>query len=190
MITELNPLNDGLYLTSDDFRHNRSIPKERIITQINKDQVDFYYKVTSITKLDYLVDGNTRSIDPITIWGFVQNKTLFVNFKGVFYRVPVFGAISYFAGVVEVTGYYTGVYDPMYGMGGSRMVKTKEVDEFIVNYYNGKVMLFDLDQVDAIFKTDETVYKEYKSLSRRKRRKQVTRFIRMYNERHPVYYLK
>jgi len=39
--------------------------------------------------------------------------------------VPVFGAISYFAGVVEVIGYYNGVYDPMYGMGGGRAVKPK-----------------------------------------------------------------
>jgi hypothetical protein len=190
MVSELNPFPDGLYITYNDLRHNKGIPKERIITQVNKDQVDFYYKVTSLAKLDYLVDGNTYFIDPINIWGFVQNKTLFVNFKGVFYRVPVFGAISYFAGVVEVTGYYGGMYDPMYGMGGGRVVKTKEVDEFIVNYYNGKVMLFDMDQVDAVLKNDDEVYKEYKSLSRRKRRKQITRFIRKYNDRHPVYYLK
>jgi hypothetical protein len=108
----------------------------------------------------------------------------------VFYRVPVFGSISYFAGVVEVTGYYTGVYDPMYGMGGGRAVKTKELNEFLLSYYDGKVINFDMDQLEKLISNDEVVYKEYKSLSRRKRRKQVTHFVRMYNDRHPVYYLK
>lgn len=189
LVTELNFFSDGLYLTNNDHRHNAAITKDKIITSINKDQVDFFYKLTSGNKIEYLRDGNTTPLDPTTVWGFVQNKTLFVNFKGVFYRVPVFGAISYFAGVIEVTGYYTGIYDPMYGMGGGRPVKTKEINEFLVSYYNGKVIPFDLDQLDALLKTDETVYKEYKSLSRRKRRKQITRFIRMYNDRHPVYYL-
>lgn len=189
-ITELQPFKDGLYFTNDDHRHNKAIPKENIITTINKDQIDFYYKVTSTPKIEYSLGATTYSIEPSHIWGFVQNGTLFVNYKGIFYRVPVFGAISYFAGVVEVTGYYTGVYDPMFGVGTGRAVKTKELNEFIVSYFNGNVVPFDMDYLDLLLSTDETVYKEYKNLSRRKRRKQVTRFIRMYNERHPVHYLK
>jgi hypothetical protein len=190
MVTELDPLNDGLYLTHEDLRHNKNIPKENIITAINKDQVDFFYKVTKTPKVEYLQNGTTYSMDPATIWGFVQNKTLFINYRGNFYRVPVFGAISYFVGVVEVTGYYTGVYDPMYGMGGGRAIKTKELSEFILSFYDGKVHTFDMDQLEEILKNDETVYKEFKSLSRRKRKKQVTRFVKMYNQRHPVHYLK
>ena len=79
----------------------------------------------------------------------------------------------------------------MFGVGGTRAaVKTNEVNEFIVSYFDGKVVKFDMDYLELLLSTDETVYKEYKSLSRRKRRKQVTRFVRMYNERHPVHYLK
>ncbi len=190
MITELKPFNDGLYLTNNDHRHNKAISKENIITNINKDQVDFYYKVTATQKIEYSAGSTTYTIEPSHIWGFVQNGTLFVNYKGVFYRVPVFGAISYFAGVVEVSGYYTGVYDPMFGVGASRTVKTKELNEFIVSYFDGNVVPFDLNYLELLLSTDETIYKEYKSLSKRKRRKQVTRFVRMYNERHPVHYLK
>jgi hypothetical protein len=189
-VTELAPFNDGLYLTNDDHRHNRAISKENIVTTINKDQVDFYYKLTSAPKVVYTVGSGSYTVDAANIWGFVQNKTLFINYKGVFYRVPVFGSISYFAGVVEVTGYYTGVYDPMYGMGGGRAVKTKELNEFLLSYYDGKVINFDMDQLEKLISNDEVVYKEYKSLSKRKRRKQVTHFVRMYNDRHPVYYLK
>lgn len=190
IVTELAPFNDGLYLSHNDHRHNKAIPKEDIVTKINKDQVDFYYKVTTTPKIEYIREGTTYTVDPVNVWGFVQNKTLFINYKGIFYRVPVFGSISYFAGVVEVTGYYTGVYDPMYGMGTGRAVKTKELNEFIVSYYDGKVIGFDMSYLEKLLSTDDVVYKEFKSLSRRKRKKQVTRFIRMYNERHPVHYLK
>lgn len=190
MITELAPFNDGLFLSHKDHRYNTSIPKENIITSINKDQVDFYNKLTSTPKIEYLVGGKTFTVESVNVWGFVQNKTLFVNYKGVFYRVPVFGSISYFAGIVEVTGYYTGVYDPMYGMGAGRAVRTKELNEFLLSYYDGQVMNFDIDELEKLLSKDEVVYKEYKSISKRKRRKQVTRFIRMYNDRHPVYYLK
>ena len=190
MVTELKPFSDGLYLTNNDHRHNKAISKENIIININKDQVDFYYKVTATTKIEYSVGGTTYTMEPSHIWGFVQNGTLFVNYKGVFYRVPVFGAISYFAGVVEVSGYYTGVYDPMFGVGAGRTVKTKELNEFIVSYFDGNVVPFDLNYLELLLSTDEKIYKEYKSLSKRKRRKQVTRFVRMYNEKHPVHYLK
>ena len=189
MVTEQIGFKEGIYLTHQDFRKNNPITKEQIKTKLDKEQLDFYFKVASNEKLEYTIGNATYTIATKTIWGLEQNKTLFVNFNGAFFRVPVFGAISYFAGVVEVTGYYTGVYDPMFGMGGNRTVKTKELNEFIMNYYIGKVLSFNMTDLDAMLSNDADVYKQFKSLSRRKRKKQATRFIRMYNQNHPVYYL-
>lgn len=190
MITELNELKEGIFLTHQDFRKNNSISKEQIITKLDKERLDFYNKLALNDRIEYSIGSNTFTVNVINVWGFKQNKTLFVNYNGAFYRVPVFGAICYFAGVVEVTGYYTGVYDPMFGAGGSRTVKTKELNEFIMDYYNGKVIGFNLSDLDNLLSRDAEVYKHFKNLSKRKRRKQATRFIRMYNEKHPVYYLK
>lgn len=181
---------DGLYVTYFDFRHNFNLPKDLIKTNIDKDAIDFYTKITSTQVINYLSSGNSYTLEPKKIWGYVQNQTLFLNFNGVFYRVPIFGAISYFAGIVEVTGYYNGVYDPMFGSGMGRTVKTQELKEFTMNYYTGIVKGFDMEEIDLLLSKDDEVYKQFKSLSRRKRSKQASRFIRMYNERHPVYYLK
>ena len=189
-VTELNTFKEGLYITHEDFRKNNSIPKENIVTKIDKEQIDFYYKVTLTEKIDYLIAGNTYTVESKKVWGFVQNKTLFLNYNGAFFRVPVFGAICYFAGIVEVTGYYNGIYDPMFGSGMGRAVKTKELNEFMISYYNGKVVNFDVDYLDLLLRGDEDIYKQFKSISRRKRSREATRFIRMYNEKHPVYYLK
>jgi len=190
MVTEQIGFKEGIYLTHQDFRKNNPITKEQIKTKLDKEQLDFYFKVANSEKIEYTIGSDTYTMAAKNIWGLNQNKTLFVNYNGAFFRVPVFGAICYFAGVVEVTGYYTGVYDPMFGMGGSRTVKTKELNEFLMNYYNGEVLGFNMTDLDKLLSTDADVYKQFKSISRRKRKKQATRFIRMYNERHPVYYLK
>ena len=190
MITELNTFQEGLYLTHQDFRKNNSIPKETIFTKIDKDQIDIYSKLTSEEKIVYTIANTTYTTETKNVWGFMQNRTLFINYNGSFYRVPVFGAICYFAGIVEVTGYYNGIYDPMFGSSGGRAVKTKELTEFILSYYNGKVTGFDVDYLDELLRNDEDVYKLFKSASKRKRSKEATRFVRMYNEKHQIYYYK
>lgn len=190
MVTELNMFKDGLYITHEDFRNNNPVQKENIISKLDKEQIDFYYKTTGFDRIDYMVGGNTYTVETKKVWGLVQNKTLYLNYNGAFFRVPVFGAICYFAGIVEVTGYYNGIYDPMFGTGMGRAVKTKELNEFMLSYYNGKVINFDVDYLDVLLQNDEEIYKQFKSISKRKRRKEATRFVRMYNLKHPVYYFK
>ena len=187
-VNDLNFFKDGIYISHRDFRNNNALMKEQIESDVNKEQVDFYAKVTAAAVLKYKINSDVFQLETKNIWGFVQNKVLFVNYNGVFYRVPVFGSVCYFAGVVEVTGYYTGIYDPMFGPGYSRAVKTKEVKEFLMNYYDGRVMPYDKDYLNSLLSRDEELYKEYKKLSKRNRNKQASRFIRRFNESHPVYY--
>ncbi len=188
-VSELAFFKEGIYISHRDFRKNNALVKENIESELNKEQVDFYSKITSGINLKYSINGDVFQLETKNIWGFVQNKTLFVNYNGVFYRVPVFGSICYFAGVVEVTGYYTGIYDPMFGPGYGRAVKTKEVREFLMNYYDGRVIPYDKDYLNELLSRDELIYKEYKKLSKRNRNKQASRFIRKYNEAHPVYFI-
>ncbi|MBL7917693.1 MAG: hypothetical protein JNM96_04800, partial [Bacteroidia bacterium] len=150
LINDLNYFKDGLYFTHSDFRKNSPLTKNNINTDLNKEQLDFYYKITSFDKINYTQSGTTYTIESKTIWGFVQNKTLFLNYNGVFYRVPVFGSICYFAGIVETIGYYNGIYDPMFGAGGGRATKSQEVREFLMNYYDGKVINFNMDEAEKL----------------------------------------
>jgi hypothetical protein len=188
-VSELSFFKEGIFISHRDFRKNNALTKEAIESELNKDQVDFYSKITSMNVVKYKINNEVFQLEVKNIWGFVQNNTLFVNYNGNFYRVPVFGSICYFAGVVEVTGYYTGIYDPMFGPGYSRAVKTKEVREFLMNYYDGRVIPYDKDYLNSLLSRDEELYKDYKKLSKRNRNKQASRFIRRYNETHPVYYL-
>lgn len=189
-VNELSFFNEGLYLSAKDLRQNLNIDKQNIKSDLNKEQIEFYSKVTSQQSLTILNSNSTYTLGVNQIWGYVQNKTLFVNYNGKFFRVPVFGSICYFAGVIEVTGYYNGVYDPMFGPGGARAVKTQEVREFIMNYYDGRIIPFNMDDLEKLLSRDADLFKEYNALNKRNRKKQASRYIRKYNELHPIYYQK
>ncbi|MCW3078071.1 MAG: hypothetical protein JWO32_2680 [Bacteroidetes bacterium] len=188
--SETSNLNEGIYLTYSDFRNNSPILKEQIETNINHDQLDFFGKVIDQLKFTCIKDGARMSIDARTVWGFYQNRTLYVNYKEVFYRVPVFGSICYLVAVVEVPTYYPGYYGPGFGGPVGSTGKTKEIREFIINFYDGIVEELNLERVELLLSRDESLYKEFKSLKRKKRKAQISRFIKKYNELHPVYFFK
>lgn len=188
-INEGTFFNEGLYLSHDDFRHNKSVQKNNIETKIVKEQINFYSKLVESEVITYNISNSTQTISPVNIWGYVQNNSLFINYKGAFFRVSIFGSICYFAGIVEVMGYYTGIYDPMFGMGPGGTVKTNEVYEFLLNYYEGTVYTFSLEKFESFLKQDDELFKEYKSLKRRQRRKFAPRYARKFNEKHSVYVL-
>ena len=47
-----------------------------------------------------------------------------------------------------------------------------------------------MDAVEELLGKDKALYEEYKKLSRRKQREQVYKYIRKFNEMHPVYFLR
>lgn len=184
-------LYEGLYLGYQDFRYNWPIPKEKIITKINKDQLDFYTKLIEEEFIEYTErDGSVTKIKSDKVWGYCQNNIIFINQEKNFYRIPVFGAISNFIGTVEVTNYSPG-YDPfMNAPMGNRQYKTREIRQFLFDFYSGEIVPFSIEQVEEYLKRDDAIYKEYSALSKKKKKEFATKYIRMYNEKHLVYFPK
>lgn len=184
------PLTEGIYLSHADFRKVSPINKDLVVTTINKDQLDFFGKVMDGEKLIFSANGKTDSVLTKNVWGYVQSGTLFINYKNNFYRIPVFGSICHFVALVEVPNYYPGYYPVSYGGAVGTSVKTKEIREFIMNYYDGVAEEQNMEKVEKLLSRDEAVYKEYMKLKKKQRRDQLPRYIRKYNELHPVYFLK
>ncbi|MBA3681259.1 MAG: hypothetical protein H0W73_08865 [Bacteroidetes bacterium] len=179
---------DAIFITYTDFRYNKGILKEQIISSINKEQLDFVGKCLDKEIINYGDGQSTKEVKSNTVWGFIQNKTFYVNYKGSFYRVPVFGSLCYLVATVEVAG--VGFYDPMFGPGVGSNGRRQEVREFLINFYDGIVNEFKMDQAEALLSRDKILYAEFKKLSRRKQKEQIFRYIRKYNEAHPVHFLK
>lgn len=179
---------DGIFLTYSDFRYNKSVSKDKIISSGNKEQLDFIGKTLEKQTFIFFEGQKTIEFESKSVWGFVQNKTLYVNFKGSFYRVPVFGSICYLVATVEIVG--VGFYDPMFGPGSGPSGRRQEVREFLINFYDGVVTEFKMDEAELLLARDKVLYNEFKKLSNRKQKDQIFRYIRKYNEAHPVYFLK
>jgi hypothetical protein len=178
---------DGIYLTYDDFRKNRPITKEQIVTRIDKEQLEFIGKTMFEEKLTFNRNDSVITMLTKNAWGYFQNNTLYLNFKDEFYRVPVFGSISYL--VANVTVMTTGFYDPRFGTTGGSS-NTREIREFLMNFYDGVVTEFTVQTFEELLARDPELYAEFKKLTRRKQKEELYRYIRKYNERHPVYFLK
>ena len=184
-------LYEGLYLGYQDFRYNWPIPKEKIITKINKDQLDFYSKLIEEEFIEYTErDGSVTKMKSEKVWGYCQNNIIFINQENNFYRIPVFGAVSNFIGTVEVTNYSPG-YDPfMNAPIGSTANKVREIRQYLFDFYSGEVAPFSVDKMEEYLKRDEAIYKEYMTLNKKKKKEMATKYIRMYNEKHWVYFPK
>lgn len=179
---------EGLYLDYIQFRENKPITKQHIKTDIDTSQLDFFTKVVSQKQITIITPNGEQKLFPKELWGYYQNGILYIYYDNAFYKVPVLGAISYFIGTQEVT-YYTGVGMGMgypYGMGGGVPVKTREMKDFLLDYYTGKVYPFSIEQLEELFKKDDEIYNEFRQLSRKQKKKKYSYYIRKFNEKHPI----
>jgi hypothetical protein len=184
-------LYEGIYLSYQDFRYNWPIPKEKIITKINKDQLDFYSNLVEEDFIDFTErDGSITKISPEIIWGYCQNNTIFINRDNNFFRIPLFGSISNFIGTVDVVNYSPG-FDPfMNAPMNSNAQKTKEIRHYLFDFYSGEIVQFSIEKLEEFFKRDDTIFKEFSLLNKKKKKEFATKYIRMYNEKHIVYFPK
>lgn len=183
-------LNEGLYLNYSDLRHNWPIPKEKIVTDINKDQLEFYSKLIESDKIDYIERDNEKAhIMAENVWGFCQNNVIYINSNKSFFRITVFGAISFFLASVPVT-YYNPGYNTFINGSVGTTTTAKEIREYLMDFYTGTRVEFTLESLELMLKPDPEIYNEFMALSRKKKREMASRYIRKYNEKHPVYFPK
>lgn len=185
-------MSDGIYLSYSDFRMNRPVTPAQINSPVSKEQQNFLEKALQQEKLSYQYGGVLHTTESKAVWGFFQNGVLYLNYKGEFYRVPVFGSISYFVATVIVNNPMASpmMYGGGFAMGASVGTTYREMREFTMDFYDGKLTELSMDKVEDLLSRDKPLYDEFMALSHRKRKDQLYRFIRRYNERHPIYFLK
>lgn len=181
------PIEDGIYLSYQDFRFNKGIAKSQIKSTQDKDQLEFISKVLTEEKITIITNGNELTYNSKDVWAYFQNNTFYINFKGEFYRVPVFGSISYLVAYVTVIS--PAFYDPRFAL-SSPASTSKELKEFLMNFYDGELKEFNLTSAEELLSRDAALFEEYKKLSNRKKKDEVYKFIRRFNQAHPVHFLK
>jgi hypothetical protein len=174
---------EGVFLNYQQFMSNAPIPKTSIVSSIPAGQIDFLSEVLEQQFLTYKDSaGNEQKVEISTIWGYCQNRALYLNFNNGFDRVNVIGNLSLFSSMVVRTPIER---DPM---GDIYSVNTyDELRQFVYDTQRNKIWDFNVKNMEELLKNDDELYQAFMKLKKREKADSIFIYLRKYNEKHPLY---
>lgn len=185
--------NDGIYLDFNNFRNNKPLDFFRFIYPSFIDD-NFFQKLDSVPEIIFTDDlGISIKKSKFQIWGYCKNGKPYVFYNGKANLIPFVGSISHFVSSVKVmyNNFYDPFYDPFYypyysPTSMNRSYQSEELRHYIIDMETGKILEYNLSNIEEIFKREPKIYNEFSKLSKRKKNKQMFYYIRLYNELRPL----
>ncbi len=183
---------EGIYLTKDDFKNNLPIEKSRISSNLDPNDLSYFEQLMqnkTISIYDKL--GNEVKVDVAKIFGFCSDGAVYISCNGSFEKIGIIGSICHFLGTKTV--YHTasnpymgygryGYYGPSY-----HNIQSKEQQQYIYNFDSGQIMEYNNDNLKTMLMGDPAIHDEYANLSKKKQKAQLYYYMRLYNQKHPLY---
>lgn len=199
---------DGFYVNFEQVQKNDPIPKAKIVTSTDYNSRDFFKNVIDNDRI-YFFDalGIRQEIEVSSLWGYSRNGILYRQLQGNFHRITFVGKICHF--VADITtydqgysgyppyGYYNpysyspyssyNYYNP-YGYNNSyRTTARNELKQYIIDFETGRELEYEPKNIEVMLMKDSELYDQYLKLSRKGKKQMAFYYIRMYNEKHPLY---
>lgn len=175
---------EGLFITLEQFKKNTPILKSAIVSVLPKDQIDFLTQITEQKTVTFKDSaGVEQKIETSTVWGFYQNRTVFINFNNDFNRVNVIGTLCLFSAVVTQAPLRNEPIGDMYAIEPS----FTELRQFVFDTQTNKVFDFNVKNMELLLKNDAELYAQFMKLKKRKKADSIFIYLRKYNEKHPLY---
>lgn len=187
-------LKEGIYANFHQAINNSPIPKSRIISTIAYDDQFFFTRIMQSKKIYYYDSfGVKHEIQTKKIWGYSNNKSMYVNINNGFYRINIVGHICHF--VANHTSYNNNYYpnsyyDYRYYPYGSRSpsYSTTEMRQYLLDFKTGNILDYNVSSVEVLLMRDPELHDEYASLKNKKKKQLKFLYIRRFNERNPLYF--
>lgn len=175
---------EGIYLTAAQFRQNAPIRKENIISAVPGSELDFIAQVMQNETIRFKdASGQEQQVPRGTVWGYCQNRSIYINFNKSFNRVNVIGSLCHLVATVTTI---VGIHDPMdynYAINNTY----DELRQFVYDTKSDQVLDFDVKNMEKLLSSDLALYAEFMKLSKRKKADSIFLYLRKYNENHPLY---
>lgn len=175
-------LHDGVYQDFRAFRANKpTVPLEKL-RDAQGNGVDDVRRVSG--KVQWQPDsGAVQIVDLNTIWGFCQNDVVYIGTSNGFYRIGLMGSLCHL--VVEET--YRDWNPYMYGYPYGSVTRTVLVQQ-LLDMETGAYLPFNASGMDTALQHDPVLSEEFRNLPKKQRNSTevLFRFLRMYNDRHPL----
>jgi hypothetical protein len=196
---------DGLYLNHNQLLNNNPIPKKWIVTNLNRNDFDFFSKLINQDKVEYYDRyGLKKTIKVDELWGFCNRGSIYINTNNEFFRVqakgsvnmnmakeffrvPIVGSICHFVANIDVYDYDNA--SAAYGYYSAPLTPSKhiEIQQFIMDFKTGKVLEYDVENLTTLLRADSTLYNEFTNLKKRKQNELKFLYLRKFNEKFPLY---
>jgi hypothetical protein len=174
---------EGVYLTYADFKSNHPIAKEQIISSYPKSEIDFFSQVVEQKSITYLNGNGEQNIASKTIWGYCQNRTIYLNFNKQFCRINVIGSLFHFTALISNNMVFR---DPMsYNYGVNTTYD--ELRQFVFDTFSNTVLDFNVKNMEMILQRDSYLNQSFSSLKKKEKSNSIFIYLRKYNEAHPLY---
>jgi len=201
--------NDGIFLTFEQVRNNNPISKAKILTSADYNARDFFKQVFENDEIYfYDVMGIRQEVSKEDIWAYSRNGILYVQIQGGFNRITYVGNICHFVADIKTYdrryygspynyydpyyypysyNYYSPYYSPYYMPYRPTTVSRNELVQYMIEFETGKIIEYDIKNVELLLMKDPEIYDEFMQLSRRKKKQMMFFYLRKYNEKHPLY---
>ena len=174
---------EGLFLTVHQFKRNSPISKSSIISDIPKTDVEFLKEEIQQKNIVYRdSSGYEHKVEISDIWGYCQNRTIYINYNNEFNRVNVIGILMQFTALVTTA---PGFMDPMYSNYGLSTT-VNELRQFVFDTQTNKIYPFDVKSLSILLKNDPELHSQYMELGKREKTDSQFIYLRKYNEKHPL----
>ena len=177
---------EGIYFGFEDFRANRpSVALKDLLNDQGKPAGDLRQ---SNGKLFYLDSAGTKQrIDLDRAWGFCNRDVVYVRIGDGFNRIGLMGSVAHI--VYDNTYSNWGYYGSAYGMGPS---STTVQEQRLLDMSTGNFQPVTGGGIYLSIQPDEELMAEFEALPKRERNGNETifRFMRRYNDRHPLSFPK
>ncbi|MCE9539448.1 MAG: hypothetical protein K8R85_09550 [Bacteroidetes bacterium] len=176
---------EGVFLTIDQFKNNDPIPKASIISGIPKSQLDFLKQLIEQKNIFFTDSkGVQQKIETASVWGYCQNRSVYINFNKQFNKLNVIGTLCHFTAMVATS---VGFHDPM-GYGGVNNT-VNELRQYVFDTQTNKVFDFTVKNMETLLQSDSALYNQFMALKKREKPDAIFVYLRKFNEKHPLFIL-
>jgi hypothetical protein len=178
---------EGIFLTVNHFKQNNPITRSSIVSSIPKSEIDFFKQLVEQKNISCKdTSKKEKMIETATIWGYCQNRAVYINFNKQFNRLNVIGTLCHFTATITTNVGYHDAMSNRYGMGMSNVVQ--ELRQFVYDTQNNKIYDFDEKNMEVLLKnSDQDLYNQFMLLKKREKSNAIFVYLRKYNEKHPLY---
>lgn len=179
---------NGVYLSIFNFRNNNPIPVSKIIFNSNKGDKYFLKYVLDKNSFTYIDStGKEQEVKTESIWGYCSNGIIHISHGIDYNRVTIIGSICHFVATIPMKVGMSDPFnynDPFY----NPQQYTYVSEQFVLDYESGKVLEFNVTNMETLLSRDETLYKEFTALKKKQKRDSIFLYLRKYNEKRPIYF--